>query len=785
MLAIESVNEEQLVREYATNPLAVAALQPGLERFTHASGLFAYRTVLRRRLVLGDPVCSRAAQPALTRAFLDDGIPAEFCAISEGFAGTLAGLDDSFQFACLGVERIAPVLSPTQTAASPLAAAQKEAMSAQLTLEEVGPGSTTLERLEAINQTFLVNRHGKEMTFLNRPVALRNEPLSRVFALSRKARGAAHSIFGFAVIDPYRDSAGRRAYQLSVLRYERTRLPVLQAVVVQLFERLHTEEVSELALGLSPFHRMETPCVLRNPRLQMQLHAFERLRPKVGTLDNQRAIKDEIPGRDEPRLVAIPGPVIAPFFVRLGKACGLRLRASAAAKIRSAVLGVSAEQKPHLHGPKAVTALLGLQDGRKALNALSKLAAQHGPLVHVNVVKDFYLVASATAADRVLVENPQAYRKGPDFKLIGALAGNGLLTSDGAFWLRQRRLAQPAFHRQRLANFIGIMCEQSDRWVAQLADGAKVNVQPGLVQLALTIVSQSLFSADLSAHTAQLVEAVAQALEIIDKRMSSLVVAPAQVPTPRNLRFQKALKRIDAHVSRLLDERRADPSPRLDLLSMLIEARDEDTGEGMSAQQLRDEVVTLLVAGHETTANGLCWLFQLLAENPAVQQRVRAEVLASGSGQPTPKSLAEQTFTRQVINETLRLYPPVWGFSRTAVKADQLDGRAVKPGSDIFIFPWLLHRSPAYWEQPDVFAPELHFSPAAEKARPRLAFAPFGAGPRQCIGAAFAMMELQIVASRVLRSFELEPTTRAAVAQVAITLKPRNGIRLKLKRLTA
>jgi cytochrome P450 len=778
------VNAEQLIREHATNPLAVAALQPGLERFTHASGLFAYRTLLRRRLVLGDPVCSPATQTALTRAFLVDGIPAEFCAISEAFAGTLAGLDSAFQFACLGVERIAPVLSPAQMSASPLAGAQKEAESAQLTLEEVGPASPTLERLEAINKAFLANRHGEEMTFLNRPLSLRNEPLSRVFALSRKTQGGG-SVFGFAVIDPYRDGAGRRAYQLSVLRYERTRLPVLQAVVVRLFERLHAEEASELALGLSPFHRMETPCALRNPRLQMQLQAFERLRPKIGTLDNQRAIKDEIPGRDEPRLVAIPGPVIAPFFVRLSKACGLRLRVSAAARIRSVVSGVSAEQRPHLQGPKAVAALLSLQDGRKALTALSKLAEAHGALVQVNVVKDFYVVASATAADRVLVENPQAYRKGPDFKLIGALAGNGLLTSDGELWLRQRRLVQPAFHRQRLAKFIGIMCEHSDRWVTQLVDGATVNVQPPLAQLALNIVSQSLFSADLSEHTTPLVVAVAQALEIIDQRMSSLMVAPQQIPTPRNLRFQKALKRIDAQVSRVLAERRADGTPRVDLLSMLTEARDEDTGEGMSAQQLRDEVVTLLVAGHETTANGLCWLFQLLAENPAVQQRVRAEVMANDLEPPTPKSLAEQTFTRQVINETLRLYPPVWGFSRTAVKADQLDGRAIKPGSDVFIFPWLLHRSPAYWEQPDVFAPELHFSPAAEKARPRLAFVPFGAGPRQCIGAAFAMMELQIVAGRVLRSFELEPTTRSVEAQVAITLKPRDGVRLKMRRATS
>lgn len=404
------------------------------------------------------------------------------------------------------------------------------------------------------------------------------------------------------------------------------------------------------------------------------------------------------------------------------------------------------------------------------------------------VFANAYLVYHPDDVKRVLQENHFNYNKDVfTYHILRPALGAGLFTNDGDSWLHQRRLMQPAFHHKRLANYLTLMTDSAnsllDRWEAHLQANEPLDVSEEMMGLALGIVGQALFSIDLAHETS----AVGQAVTTLVKLLGDYVYAPFPplgVPTPRNRHMQAAIHELDVVVSSIIKERRADGADTGDLLSMLLQARDEQTGEGMSDQQVRDEVMTLLLAGHETTANALTWTWYLLSQHAEAEDCLHAElVTVLGGAEPTLERLPQLSYTAMVVQEALRLYPPIWVLSRKALADDELGGYHIPQGSMVILSPYATHRHPAFWEQPEVFDPE-RFTPEHVAARPHFAHFPFGGGPRQCIGASFALMEMQAVLATVAQRFRLRLAPGALVSPEAkITLRPRYGMPMTLERM--
>ncbi len=417
------------------------------------------------------------------------------------------------------------------------------------------------------------------------------------------------------------------------------------------------------------------------------------------------------------------------------------------------------------------------------VRTLLELSREHGEvsLFHMGPLPIVF-VTSADGVERVLQENGRHYSKQtPGFAAVREFLGDGLLTSEGDFWLRQRRLAQPAFHRQRLAGFAELMVKAAQDTAAEWASAKEVDVLDSMMRLALTVVSGSLFGQDLKADARKISDALEVALHEAQQRITGLKI-PKVIPTPSNLRMRRSVEALDEVCHRLIAERRKDGTTRHDLLAMLMEAVDEDTGERMSDGQLRDEVMTLLLAGHETSANALTWLFALLSRHPEVRTRLEAEIAAVlGSRDPQVEDFPKLTYLRQVIDETLRLYPPAWAFSRRALEEDEVDGYRIPAGQIVFMSPFITHRNPKLWDNPEGFDPE-RFSPERAKGRPRFAYFPFGGGPRQCIGNMFALMEITFAVAVLLRRFRLDLLPGQVLqTDASITLRPKNGLRMRVQ----
>jgi cytochrome P450 len=398
-----------------------------------------------------------------------------------------------------------------------------------------------------------------------------------------------------------------------------------------------------------------------------------------------------------------------------------------------------------------------------------------------------FLVTDPTAVKRVLQDNADNYgRKTRSVDALRETLGNGLLTTTGPTWWRNRRLAQPSFHKQRLAGFAGVMAEAAadavDRLARAGAGGASFDLVPEMSRLTLRILGRCLFERELTEDA----DAVGGALQVvlhhtIDK-LGSLIPMPAAVPTPKNLRFRSALRALDRVVLSLIAERRRDGADRGDLLSMLLAARDEDSGEGLDDRQLRDEVMTLLLAGHETTAMALSWTFYLLSLHPAARRTLEQEVDATVTGAgPRLEDLPRLRYTRMVLDESLRLYPPAWVITRSATGADELGGYDIPAGSAILLSPYVTQHNPALWDDPEGFDPERFASPEND-VRPRYAYHPFGGGPHLCIGAGFAIMEASIVLAAVARRLrvDLEPG-RPVTINPSVTLRPTPGIWVRVR----
>jgi cytochrome P450 len=396
-----------------------------------------------------------------------------------------------------------------------------------------------------------------------------------------------------------------------------------------------------------------------------------------------------------------------------------------------------------------------------------------------------YMIFHPQDVKHVLQENHRNYSK--DTYLIHflrPLLGQGLFSNDGQSWLHQRRLMQPAFHRKQLATFGRLMTVATEsmleRWQNVGAGNQSLDVAEEMMRLTLQIVGQALFSIDLSDET----DTVGQAFTALMAPLMDYIyhpVPPLGFPTPRNRRIQQSIRTLDEVVQVIITEHRQLGAGKDDLLSMLLMARDEETGEGMNDRQVRDEVMTLLLAGHETTSNALSWAWYLLSQHPDVESCMHAELeQVLGGRTPTVEDLPRLTYTRMVLEETLRLYPPAVGFNRKAMADDEVGGYVVPAGTLIWLSPYATHRHPDFWENPEVFDPE-RFSPERSSGRMHFAHFPFGGGPRLCIGNHFAMMEAQLVLATIAQRYRLRMVPDHQVEpQALLTLRPRYGLPMTL-----
>ncbi|TNE52521.1 MAG: cytochrome P450 [Deltaproteobacteria bacterium] len=369
------------------------------------------------------------------------------------------------------------------------------------------------------------------------------------------------------------------------------------------------------------------------------------------------------------------------------------------------------------------------------------------------------------------------------------LLGEGLLTSDGDFWLKQRRLIQPAFHRKRLDTLAWIMAEEADtlvqRWQRH-AGGEPFDIVEDMMRFALLVAGRSLFETNVEEKADLIGEALTFAQAAFNERVNSLVPWPEWTPLPRFRKYRWAIATLDQIVRELVQERRQDSETHHDLLAMLMELRDADTGEGMSDEQIRDEVMTLLLAGHETTGNQLSWTLSLLSQHPEVADRVADEAQrVLGDRAPTSEDLPSLVYTKQVLQESMRLFPPAWIMDRAVVDDDNIGGFVVPKKSVVVISPYMTHRHPDFWDDPEAFDPE-RFAPERAKGRHRYAYFPFGGGPRQCIGNHFAMMETQIALALLCRAFRFQLKPGHPIEkEMLITLRPKHGIQLSLSPRTS
>ena len=423
---------------------------------------------------------------------------------------------------------------------------------------------------------------------------------------------------------------------------------------------------------------------------------------------------------------------------------------------------------------------------RDPLRFLQDCRRTYGDVVQIRFFRwRSFLFAHPREIRHILQENHRNYWKGIVFAKLKRVGGEGLVFSDGDLWRRQRQLAQPAFHRDRIVAMARMMTDATaatlDRWQAHASAQQPFDVASEMSRLTLEIVARALFGTSLGEDEDEFRRAVSGGLAYANHLVNHFFALPLAIPTPANRRGRRAIASLDRIVGKLIAERRRDVRDRGDLLGMLVHARDAETHETMTDRQLRDEAVTFLVAGHETTAVALSWTWHLLALHPDAERRLQAEVdEVLGRRVPTVADLGSLRYTRMVIEESMRLFPPVWATNRQAYGDDVVGGQRVRKDDTVTVSPWVTHRDPALWERPEVFDPE-RFTPERSATRAEYAYFPFGGGPRRCIGNQFAMMEAQLILAMTAQLFRLKPVPGHPVEPDPIlTLRPRHGIVMTL-----
>ncbi|WP_223642049.1 cytochrome P450 [Corallococcus sp. EGB] len=422
---------------------------------------------------------------------------------------------------------------------------------------------------------------------------------------------------------------------------------------------------------------------------------------------------------------------------------------------------------------------LGLEYRKDPLGFFLRYADQ-GAVVRTRFVgTDIYLLNTSEGIEHVLVKNFRNYPKDAFQKrALEAVVGRGLFTSHGDFWMRRRRMMQPAFHKNLLASHGSVAVRAANTWMASRREGEPFDAYAEMMALTLDVVAETLFGANLSARARELGRAMESVMLHAQFLFDTPIPLPAWVPTPGQRRFRAALRTLHAVVDDVVERRRRQGSPGEDLLGLLLEAQAED-GEHLTDAQLRDECLTLMIAGHETTAVALTLCLWLLARHPEAEAALRRELATVlGGREPTVEDLPSLPYCEQVVKESLRLYPPAWGMSRVAEADDRMDGIRVPAGTVVAWSQWALHRNARHFPEPEAFRPE-RWADGLERRIPRFAYCPFGGGPRLCIGAGSAMMVIRLVLASVLQRLHFDAAPGPAPEVIpAITLRPKGGIRL-------
>ena len=397
-----------------------------------------------------------------------------------------------------------------------------------------------------------------------------------------------------------------------------------------------------------------------------------------------------------------------------------------------------------------------------------------------------YLISDPEAVDRVLRVNQRAYGKRTiQYTSLSLVTGEGLLTADTEAWRQQRRVVQPAFHPtqvEKVADHVAVSCARLDRDWSALPDGTVIDVDAAMMHTALEVVGRSLFGTDLSGDAATLANATLAALDVVVGKARNPLSPPLWVPTPGNLTLRRSLSILDGAVERILAERRLRPvgiERDPDMLDLLVEGF--GGGEGV-----RNQMVTFLVAGHETVASALTWSWHFLDTSPDAAAMLRDEALSVlGDRDATFADFSRLPYARAVVDEALRLYPPAWLITRKAHEDDVLAGHTVPAGALIIISPWIVHRHPDLWPDPERFDPSRFLGTGASDPN-RMGYLPFGSGPRLCIGRDFALLEATLIMSSIARRWTFEGVDSASVhAEPLVTVRPRDGLPMRVRRIEA
>ena len=394
---------------------------------------------------------------------------------------------------------------------------------------------------------------------------------------------------------------------------------------------------------------------------------------------------------------------------------------------------------------------------RNLLAFLERMAREHGDIVYFKMgPQDVYFLNHPDYIKDVLVTHQQSFIKGRALQRSKRLLGEGLLTSEGSYHRRQRRLAQPAFHKQRIAGYADVMAEYAARTASNWQDGAELDIAQEMMKLTLAIVGKTLFDADVEEEAQEIGEAFTVIVHLFNAMLLPFSEVLEKLPLPQNRRFERAKRRLDETIYRFINERRETQKDRGDLVSMLMFAEDEEGTGSMTDEQVRNEALTIFLAGHETTANALTWTWYLLSEHPEIERRLHAEVdeVLQDRERPAFDDVQRLRFTEMVLAESMRLYPPAWALGRLAAREHEVGGYRITKGALVLMSQYVMHRDARYFTEPERFDPE-RWTTEARESRPQFSYFPFGAGARRCIGESFAWMEGILLIATLARRWRM------------------------------
>mgnify|MGYP001450170022 CR=1 FL=1 len=424
---------------------------------------------------------------------------------------------------------------------------------------------------------------------------------------------------------------------------------------------------------------------------------------------------------------------------------------------------------------------------RDTLGYIQEMARKYGEVVHFRFgpKRHIYLLTNPDHIKEVLVTKQAHFQKAKGLQAARPVVGDGILTSEGKKHMRQRRLMQPAFHRDRIKEYAQTMVRQGTELMEEWQDGEVRDIHHDMMKVTLAIITETMFGKTVKEDADKIGQAIEVGLKYVANKGSSFFDIPLSVPTKSNREFLESKEVLDKTIYALIEEGRNNrDKERTDLLSMLLMARDEDDGEGMTDEQVRDEVMTIFVAGHETTANTMSWIFYLLATHPQVEQKLHDELeTVLGGRQPTADDVPNLVYTNLIVQETLRLYPAAWTINREVVEEIEIGGHVYQPGDTLMISQYVMHRDPRYFDEPDRFMPE-RFAGDLLKRIPTFAYFPFGGGPRICIGNNFALMEAALLLATIAQTYRLRLREPGQVVEPEplVTLRPKNGLPMRLKK---